>query len=165
MSQFIYRLQPLMEQKEELRKAADQEVVRREQELQAQLARLQQLEHHLRELMEKRQQRRRDLMRAQGQSALTAAQVLERSEFVKVLGSEIQLAESHVSAQREVVEACEGQLQEAKEHAAEAKREVEVLDKHREKQKERFLREEQVKEEAVLDEIGNVLYSTGRRPT
>ncbi len=64
-----------------------------------------------------------------------------------------------------MVETCEAALKEAKEHAAEARREVEVLAKHREKQEQRFRRELEAKEEVALDEIGNVLYATRRRPT
>ncbi len=166
MTQFNYRLQPLLEQKEELKKEADREVSRREQELQTQLATLESLQHRVQELVEKRQHARQELMTKPGdKGALTAADVLKRSEFIKVLGSEIREAENDVSAQRVVIETCESDVKEAKEHAAEAQREVEVLNKHREKQEQRFRREEEAKEEVALDEIGNVLYSTRRRPT
>jgi flagellar export protein FliJ len=166
MTQFTYRLQPLLEQKEELKKEADREVIRREQELQAQLATLESLQHRVQELVEKRQHARQELMTKPGdKGALTAADVLKRSEFIKVLGSEIHEAENDVSVQRVVIETCESDVKEAKEHAAEAQREVEVLNKHRDKQQERFRREEEAKEEVALDEIGNVLYSTRRRPT
>lgn len=166
MTQFTYRLQPLLEQKEELKKEADREVARQEQELQTQLATLQSLRRRVEELVTKRQQLRQELMSKPGDKGeLTAAEVLKRSEFVKVLGLEIQQAESDVSSQRAVVETCEATLKEAKEHAAEARREVEVLAKHREKQEQRFRRELEAKEEVALDEIGNVLYATRRRPT
>lgn len=166
MTQFTYRLQPLLEQKEELKKEADREVIRREQELQTQLAALESLTRRVQELVEKRQHARQELMTKPGDAwALTAADVLKRSEFIKVLGSEIREAENDVSAQRVVIETCETVLKEAKAHAAEAQREVEVLNKHRDKQQERFRREEEAKEEVALDEIGNVLYSTRRRPT
>jgi len=166
MTQFNYWLQPLLEQKEELKKEADREVNRREQELQTQQAALESLQRRVQELVEKRQHARQELMTKPGAAgALTANDVLKRSEFIKVLGTEIREAESDVSAQRVVIETCESEVQEAKEQAAEAQREVEVLNKHREKQQERFRREEEAKEEVALDEIGNVLYSTRRRPT
>ncbi len=166
MTQFTYRLQPLLEQKEELKKEADREAIRREKELQTQLATLESLQSRVHDLIEKRQQARQELMTKPGdKGALTAADVLKRSEFIKVLGSEIREAENDVSAQRVVIETCESDVKEAKEHAAEAQREVEVLNKHREKQEQRFRREEEAKEEVALDEIGNVLYSTRRRPT
>ena len=166
MTQFTYRLQPLLEQKEELKKEADREVVRREEELQAQLTTLESLQRRVQELVQKRQQLRQELMNKPGEKvALTAAEVLERSEFIKVLGSEVQQAGNDVSSQGVVVETCKSDVKEAKEHAAEARREVEVLSKHREKQEERFRREVEAKEEVALDEIGNVLYATRRRPT
>ncbi len=166
MTQFTYRLLPLLEQKEELKKEADREVVRQEQELQTQLATLESLKQRVQELVEKRQQQRQEMMtKPGGQGALTADDVLKRSEFIKVLGSEIHEAENDVSAQRTVIQTCEADVTEAKHHAAEAQREVEVLNKHREKQEQRFRREEETKEEVALDEIGNVLYSTRRRQT
>lgn len=166
MTPFTYRLQPLLEQKEGLKKEADREVIRQEQELQTQLATLESLQCRVQELVEKRQRARQQLMSKPGdKGALTAADVLKRSEFIKILGSEIHEAENDVSAQRVVIETCEADVKEAKEHAAEAQREVEVLNKHREKQEQRFRREEEAKEEVALDEIGNVLYSTRRRPT
>src|SRR3954471_22774904 len=158
MTQFTYRLQPLLEQKEELKKEADREVSRREQALQAQLATLESLEDRVHELVGKRQHARQELMTKPGAvGAITAADVQKRSEFIKVLGSEIRRAEGDVSAQRVVIETCESDLRKAKENVAEAQREVEVLNKHREKQQERFRREEEAKEEVALDEIGNVL--------
>jgi flagellar export protein FliJ len=166
MTQFTYRLQPLLEQKQELSKEADREVVRHEQELQAQLETLESRQRRVQELVQKRQQLRQELMSRPGEKvALKAAEVLERSEFIKVLGSDVQQAENDVSSQRVVVETCQADVKEAKEHAAEARREVEVLSKHREKQEERFRREVEAKEEVALDEIGNVLYATRRRPT
>jgi flagellar export protein FliJ len=166
MTQFTYRLQPLLEQKEELKKEADQEVIRREQELQTQLATLESLKCKVQELVEKRQHARQELMAKPGDAgALTAGDLLKRSEFIKVLGTEIREAENSVNAQRVVIQTCEAEVKEAKEHAAEAQREVELLNKHREKQQERFRREEEAKEEVALDEIGNVLYSTRRRST
>jgi flagellar export protein FliJ len=166
MTQFTYRLQPLLEQKEELKKEADREVVRQEQELQTQLATLQSLQGRVQELVEKRKQLRQELLSKPGdKGSLTAAEVLRRSEFVKELSSEIQQAENDVRSQRVVIETCQADVKEAKEHAAEARREVEVLAKHREKQQERFRRELEAKEEVALDEIGSVLYATRRRPT
>ena len=85
MTQFNYRLQPLLEQKEELKKEADREVNRREQELQTQLATLESLQRRVQELVEKRQHARQELMTKPGAAgALTANDVLKRSEFVKV---------------------------------------------------------------------------------
>jgi flagellar biosynthesis chaperone FliJ len=99
------------------------------------------------------------------QEALTAHEVRERAEFVKVMGVQIEDAKNDVLVQRTVIETCEVKVLQAKSLVEEAKREVEILTKHRAKQEERFMREERVKEELELDEIGNVLFTTRRRPS
>ncbi len=166
MAQFIYRLRLLLEQKEEARNEADRQLARREQELAKQVEHLESLQRREKELVEKRERLRRELLaKPEGEEALTARAVLERSEFVKVLGVQIEEARNDVASQRSVIEQCELRVREAKRCVEEAKREVEVLTKHRAKQQERFLREERAKEELELDEIGNVLYATRRQPS
>ena len=164
MTQFTYRLQPLLEQKQEARKEAERELRRREQELDAQLAVLHSLQSQEQKLVEKRDQWRRDMLTKPGQGqALSGREVLERAEYVKALKLEIEDAKSAVLSQGLVVEQCEARMQASRERVEDARREVEVLTKHRSKQEERFLRERQAKEELALDEIGNVLYAA-RRP-
>ena len=166
MTQFNYRLQPLLEQKEELKKEADREVSRREQELQTQLATLESLQQRVQELVEKRQHARQELMTKPGPRVLSRRTMCSKGPTSSRSWVPKYARRKAMSA-RSVwyIETCESEVKEAKEQAAEAQREVEVLYKHREKQQERFRREEEAKEEVALDEIGNVLYSTRRRPT
>jgi len=164
MAQFVYRLRLLLEQKEELKKEAERELARRQKELEAQRERLEVLQRCEQELVEKRDWLRRELLnKSEDQEALTAHEVRERAEFVKVMGVQIEDAKNDVLVQRTVIETCEVKVQQAKSLVEEAKREVEILTKHRAKQEERFMREERAKEELELDEIGNVLFTTRRR--
>ena len=164
MAQFHYRLQLLLGRKEEAQKEAERELKRREQELEKQIAELQSLQRREKELIEKRERLRRELMtKPEDGSELTAHELQRRSEYIKVMGVEIEDARKDIVVQRGVIENCERKVEEAKKSVEEAKREVEVLTKHRTKQQERFLREEQAKEDLELDEIGNVLYATRRR--
>jgi flagellar biosynthesis chaperone FliJ len=166
MAQFTYRLQLLLEQKEERKKEAERELARQQHELEVQVAALQSLQQREKELVEKRLRLRRELMAKPDEpGTLTAHEVLERSEFVKVVALQIEETRNDVRLQRAVIEKCELKVQEAKKCVEEAKREVEVLTKHRAKQEERFVREQQAKEDLELDEIGNVLYTTRRRPS
>ncbi|PYX42294.1 MAG: hypothetical protein DMG81_01965 [Acidobacteria bacterium] len=166
MAQFVYRLRLLLEQKEELKKEAERELALRQKELEAQREHLEVLQRREQELVEKRDRMRRELLNKSGeQDALTAHEVRERAEFVKVMGVQIEEAKNDVLVQRTVIETCEVKVQQAKSLVEEAKREVEILTKHRAKQEERFMREERVKEELELDEIGNVLFTTRRRPS
>ncbi len=164
MAQFVYRLRLLLEQKEEAKKAAERELAQRQKELEAQQEHLVVLRRREQELVAKRDRLRRELLNNSGQQdPLTAYEVRERAEFVKVMGVQIEEAKNAVLMQRTVVETCDMRVQKAKSGVEETKREVEILTKHRAKQEERFMREERAKEELELDEIGNVLFTTRRR--
>jgi flagellar biosynthesis chaperone FliJ len=166
MTGFVYRLQLLLEQKEEARKEAEREVTRREERYQAEVQALDELCRQKTQLVERREQMRRDLFaQPGGTGVLSAIEIQRRTAYIKAMELHIQEADENIAAQRIVVEECQAEVDQAKQRANEARREAEVLSKHREKQKERFVREEQAKEELALDEIGNVLYTTRRRET
>ena len=166
MSDFKYRLQLLLEHKEEAKKEAERELVRQEEQLRVQLTLLESLRVRERELRDKRERARHDLLVIPRQDQLLfAREVQQRSEYVKELGFQIDQAKNEVLSQQVVVEEREVNVELAKEHLKQARRELEILDKHRSKQEERFLREQLAKEELALDEVGNVLYTTRRSLT
>jgi flagellar biosynthesis chaperone FliJ len=165
MTQFIYRLEQLLEIKEDARAQREKELQQREKELEAQKARLQSLEKRVQELITRRQRLRREVFTPGSGGMLAAQEAKERFEYTQVLGLQIEEASNDVRAQRTVLEQCEEQVRRTQQALAEANREVEILKKHRSKQEERFLRDERVKEDLALDEIGNVLYSTRRQPS
>ena len=166
MNGFIYRLQLLLNQKEEAKKEAERELRRQEEQLLAQLKVLESLQCKEKELLASRQQHRRDLLaKSDGEAPLSAQEVQLRSDYIKDLGFQIEQVRNSILSQRVVIEERESMVKRASENLKEAKREVEVLAKHRSKQEQRFLREQQAKEELALDEIGNVLYTTRRRAT
>ncbi len=163
MAQFIYRLQLLLEQREERRKEAERELLRQEKELEAQSAALQTLQQKVEQLVARRRQLQREVTKTGDAGVLSAKDIQQRFEETQVVGLLIDDAKNDVLAQRSLIEQCEARVQEAKKNLQEATREVEVLQKHRAKQEERFQREQQAQEELVLDEIGNVLHTTRRQ--
>jgi hypothetical protein len=164
MTQFVYRLQLLLERKEEAKKESEKQLAEREKDLQEQVEILEALQQGEQKLIAQRQQLRRDLLRKSDETeSLTAREVQERQEYLKLVGLQIEEARREVLSQRVVVEQYESRVMEARHHVEEARREVEVLTKHRARQEERFLRDLQVKEELALDEVGNVLFTTRRR--
>jgi hypothetical protein len=164
-SRFIYRLQLLLEHKEEAKKEAERDLLNEEEQLQSQLKILESLRLQEQDLRTRREQARRDLLAAPQleEEALSAQEVQQRSGYVKELGHQIEQARNDVLSQQIVIEERELSVELAKERVKQARREVEILVKHRSKQEERFLREEQAKEELMLDEVGNVLYTTRRQ--
>jgi len=164
MTQFVYRLQLLLERKEEAKKESEKQLAEREKDLQEQVGILEALQQGEQKLIAQRQQLRRDLLRKSDETeSLTAREVQERQDYLKLVGLQIEEARREVLSQRVVVEQYESRVMEARHHVEEARREVEVLTKHRARQEERFLRDLQVKEELALDEVGNVLFTTRRR--
>ena len=163
---FTYRLQLLLEQKEKAKKEAEKEQTRQEQELERQRGILRSFEQRERELIDRRDHWRRRLLSQAGDgTSLSGREALDRSEFVKALGLDIQAVRNDILSQQQVIEQCEARVEQAKARVQEARREEEILIKHRAKQEERFFRELRAKEELELDEIGNVLYTTRRHTT
>ena len=163
MAQFIYRLQLLLEQREERRKEAERELLRQEKELETQSAALQSLQQKVDQLVGRRRQLQREVTKTGDAGVLSAKDVQQRFEETQVVGLLIDDAKNAALTQRSLIEQCAARVQEAKKNLQEATREVEVLQKHRAKQEERFQRELQAQEELVLDEIGNVLHTTRRQ--
>ena len=164
MTQFVYRLQLLLERKEEAKKESEKQLAEREKDLQEQVEILEALQQSEQKLIVQRQQLRRDLLRKSDETeSLAAREVQERQEYLKLVGLQIEEARREVLSQRVVVEQYQSRVMEARHQVEEARREVEVLTKHRARQEERFLRDLQVKEELALDEVGNVLFTTRRR--
>ena len=161
---FVYRLQLLLEQKEEAKKEAERELVRRQQELEKQEGILEGLKRRERELIEKRARMREELLNQLGGEPLAAHVVQLRSDYIKVLGKDIEDAGKDIQLQQDVIRKCMEHVEDGKQKVNESRRDVEVLAKHRKKQEERFLREAAAKEELELDEIGNVLFMTRQRP-
>jgi len=163
MTKFVYRLELLLEHKQEVKEEAERELLRREQELEKQQLQLETLRRRVQELVEKRQQMQRDLLsNPYTGTMLSGREVQQRIEYIKAVGVQIEEAQADVSSQRTLVADCQHRVQQGKKDVQDANREVEVLQKHRAKQEERFLREQEKQEELALDEIGNVLYTSRR---
>jgi len=164
MGQFTYRLQVLLEQKERDSIDAQKALAKAESARDEEIKRLRAMELRQQELVDRRNQLRRELLEGpRGSATLLARDAQERSEFLRFMASEIERAKAEVVAQGTVVEECHERVSQASATLESAKREVDLLKKHRARLEERFRRDLQAKEELALDEIGNVLYSTRRR--
>src|SRR5215475_42907 len=111
MAAFTYRLQTLLDQKEEFKKQAERELVALEEELRRQMARMQTLQEAVQNLTEKRRQMRRDLMSPGQGATLSAQKVQERIEYTKAVGFQIEDAQAEVVTQRGAIEQCESEVQ------------------------------------------------------
>jgi flagellar biosynthesis chaperone FliJ len=166
MAQFTYRLQTLLEQKERARAEAEKALAKAERERDDEIQKLREMELKQKQLVEKRDQVRREMLAARaGSGTLMARDAQGRSDFVRFMGTEIERARAEVIAQGSVVEQHHARVTEASVKSQTAKRELDLLSKHRARLEERYRRVLETKEELLLDEIGNALYSTRRRST
>jgi flagellar export protein FliJ len=164
MAAFKFRLQPLLDQRIEAAKQAEEAYAARQAALRAEQQRLEDLRQREQDLVAKRQHLRRNIMTPEpGASGLSSGGVQQRVEYVKALALDIDRARDEVFSQKLVVDEAEERVAEAKKHMLECQRQVEVLEKYRERLAERFRREQERKEELELDEIGNMLYMGKRR--
>jgi flagellar biosynthesis chaperone FliJ len=166
MAQFTYRLQTLLEQKERARADAEKALAKAERDRDEEIRKLRQMEVKQQQLTEKRDQVRREVLAGPaGSGTLKARDAQERSDFVRFLGTEIERARAEVIGQGAVVEQHHTRVSDANVRSQTAKRELDLLTKHKARLEERYRRVLESKEELLLDEIGNAMYSTRRRST
>src|SRR3954451_17589699 len=100
MTQFVYRLQTLLEQKERARADAEKALAKAERDRDEEIRKLRQMEVKQQQVTEKRDQVRREVLAGPaGSGTLKARDAQERSDFVRFLGTEIERARAEVIGQ------------------------------------------------------------------
>jgi len=161
MGRFVYRLEPLWDQKKALKKDAETAFGARQKELrdaQAQLEKLLGVEKQV-------QKKKRDFRAALLAGTSNGRAIASRVEHLRLLERQEADARDDVFSQRLAVEECEHRLDAARQEMTERSKEVEVLSKHREKCEQDYWTEVNRKEALEQDEIGATLYEARRRRT
>lgn len=159
MSEFVFRLQSLLDRRIEARRQAEEDLARRERELAAEKKTMQELEAAAVEaeaLYQRRRTERAVSGRRRGLSLLTQDSALAGLKL------DVQAARSAVMSQQILLDQAQELVQEAHAAVAVRKQEEDVLQKFREKAQARFLREESYREELEQDEIGSVMYQSAQ---
>lgn len=159
MQRFVYRLEPLLEQKQALKKESETAFGARQQELRDAQTRLSELKEAENQAKLKKKEFRGNLLSGGGEGRAISNRV-ERLRFLEQQESD---ARNDVFSQQLAIEECEQRLEQARQEMTERSREVEVLTKHREKSEEEFWSEVNRKEALEQDEIGATLYEARRR--
>jgi flagellar export protein FliJ len=159
MARFVYRLEALWEQKQELKKQAETAFAARQNELREARKRLEELIEAERQAAGKKKGFRQKLLAGGGEGRA----IHNRVDQLRLLERHEAGARDDVFSQKLAVEECEERLEAARDEMAERSREVEVLARHREKCEQEFQNEENRKEALELDEIGATLYEARRR--
>jgi flagellar biosynthesis chaperone FliJ len=159
MSSFSYRLQPLLDQKIDLKEQAQTALADKQKQHRLACEKLEELRASAEAISIKRQTLRRSLLLSGTGEALNGVEIARRREHLKSVSAELEAAKDAVFAQQLFIDECKERVVLAQRHLAECSREVEILNKHREKLELRFRREAARREALEIDEIGNMLYS------
>jgi flagellar biosynthesis chaperone FliJ len=161
MPAFIYRLQPLLDQKIRLKEQAQELLAQKQTQLRQANERLEELRAAEEALAVKKQKLRSNLLVTADGRVLSGRELRQRRQHLQTVSDELDSAKDAVFSQELFIDECKEQVEAAQRHLTNCSRDVEILNKHREKLQQRFHRELERKESLELDEIGNMLH-TGR---
>ncbi|MDX2153465.1 MAG: hypothetical protein SFV54_22160 [Bryobacteraceae bacterium] len=157
MSAFVYRLQVLLDRKQEAREAAERALAIRLAELEQERRRLTERELSAQQASHRATEERVRLMAVEGGS-MSGRDLRQRAANLDLMLQLAAEAKDAVFEQKIAVNDAEDRLEDARRELAEALREVEVLNKHRERARVRFERERERQQAAEMDEAGTVLF-------
>ena len=160
MAVFRFRLQPILEQREEAREEAAKQLAQKQKELQAAKDTLAELEGKEKGLTQKREDLRKEM--ATADKVLSAEQIRQKLVYIRAVTQDRETARDNVLAQKMEAADCEDRLRDAQKSLIDAQRAVEILRKYRDRLKARFDREAEQKEALEQDEIGNMLFMSRR---
>lgn len=159
MAKFQFRLQILLDQKQENKKQAEEELAKQETELASEQTALADLRRHEETLVQELKLARHELAYI---SSTTGENLSTYFARIESLNERIDAARDAVFAQELLIDESKERVEQAKTHLMNCSREVETLTKYRDKLEQRFLRQLEQKEDLELDEIGNMLYVSRR---
>jgi flagellar biosynthesis chaperone FliJ len=157
---FVFRLQTLLEQRIDLRKEAERELIERESELASERKILQGLEASAEAAAEHFRRRRAE---RSVPGAFRNMPILVQNELLLRLEMDVQDARSAVLSQQILVDQALELVEEARKVLATRRLDEDVLEKYRQKAEARFVQEQNYKEELEQDEIGNVMHLSRRK--
>lgn len=162
---FKYRLDPLLNQKTQVKQDAEQSLAARSRELTEEEKRLAEVKQHEAELLSLKERAKNELLNPGGGKQITGEEIRRRLDYLRGVDHDVETARGEVFAQKQVVDESQEKLIQARQFLAECAREVEVLEKHRNKAEARYVQQAERKEANELDEIGAHLFISKRRLT
>lgn len=162
---FKYRLDPLLNQKNQVKQDAEQSLAARSRELTEEEKRLAEVKQHEAELLSLKEKAKMALLNPGGGKEITGEEIRRRLDHLRGVDHDVDTARGEVFAQKQAVDESQEKLIQARQFLAECAREVEVLEKHRDKAEARYVQQVERKEANELDEIGAHLFISKRRLT
>lgn len=153
-----YRLQTLLKLRQRKKEDAERYLGDCIRTLRQEQQRQEEMEKELERMIGERERRRREyadqVMRGEmsAQGAMSAHQYIERLKELEVAQQEA------IEGQKEVVARAEEDVMEARKLLAQATQELKALEKHKEKWQKRMRREQQAREEIIMDEVAQTIF-------
>lgn len=159
MALFQFRLQALLDKRNEEKQHAEELLAARERELAVERQTMKELEEEAQRAAERYQRKRAERFATGVHGGSTLA---KQSDFLLGLKLDVQAAQSGVLSQLVFVDQASEAVREARAALEDLRRAVDVLEKYRQKAEKRFLQEAAYREELEQDEIGNVMHLSRR---
>ena len=153
-----YRLQPLLQIKEQARKRAEIALAKALVRLEKEKKKLSQLEEEKREIIRRRKKIRLELHQkvSTGQASAKDGQV--GINFLRKLEDDEKQKDDEITAQKKTIEECETSVKRTRRDYIDAVKEVRVMEKHKELWRKKVRKELERQEEKELDELGMVIH-------
>ena len=163
MGAFVYKLQPVLDQRIEKEDAARELLAAAQRTLDEARRREKKLETERDRIAAHLADARAHFLDVPAGGQIQASVLIERRERIDSLDDQRRNAEAAVMSQRMHVLDCEDEVEKSRQHLTDCTREGKVMEKHREKQQLKFVRDQEAREEALQEEIGNSLYAQQRQ--
>ena len=158
MAKPTYRLQTLLQMRERAEEEAKNIFAQAMAALRAEEDLLKELEEELERMIEDRKRRRQEYADKLASGEMKISDQSSTYRFIERMKELEQDQQGRIDAQRETVREAEKVLKRAQDALVQASQELKALEKHKEKWAEEVKRERQLKEENMMDEIGQTIF-------
>ncbi len=157
-----YRLEPLLVVKRRNKRRAEIELAQAITALKEEEEKLKTLEKEKKEIIEKRDQSRREmsLRVASGESQVSESH--GHLNFIKRLLEDEEKNDKEIEEQKEVIVNAKERVAQAKRDYIDASKEVKMMEKHKELWKKKIHKQLEKEEAKLMNELGNVLHQLRR---
>jgi flagellar export protein FliJ len=157
-----YRLQPILDEKAQLRDAAVQFLAHKKAELVTETEKLSKVEHELQTAIDQREQTVADYNNQMFAGKYNVEAIRLRKLHLEDLAAKIQAIRQALELQQKAVAAAQTEVAKAEDALIAASKEVQVMEKHKENWLRNLQQEELKKEARELEEIAQTMYNAAR---
>lgn len=153
-----YRLQVLYEMREKKKKEAEEEYAEKKRKVVEEQKKLDQMRQTLKDMVQRRQDRKADYAERTRQGEYTVAQIQANDRHIERMKQQEQAYQVEIDRQQERVQEAERIAAEAMEVVVKATQDFKALEKHKEKWSKQVRREQMLKEELAAEDIAQAQY-------